>query len=180
LPTAASWLAKTIRQIKNYATDANQKIRSELGPEFDEIREPLNDLRTDWTNLRTWRDPRAVLIHHLRDDPITPHPSSTPIEQQPATTPEPAGSQSTTTSPRAENTHPSTPTQPDIQKATGRAPVPLPHGRIVLAKPDAGLITSDYQKPLPDSAGHGWTFPLTSPDACGWCVLVPGIGSCSG
>jgi hypothetical protein len=27
--------------------------------------------------------------------------------------------------------------------------------RIVLAKADAGLITSDYQKPLPDSVGHG-------------------------
>ncbi len=37
----------------------------------NEIREPLADLRTDWTHLRTWRDPRAALIHHLSDDPIT-------------------------------------------------------------------------------------------------------------
>lgn len=73
LPTAASWLAKTIREIKNYASDANQKIRSELGPEFDEIREPLRDVRTDWADLRSWRDPRAALIRHLDDDPITPH-----------------------------------------------------------------------------------------------------------
>lgn len=78
LPAAASWLANTIRQIKDYATDANHKIRSELGPEFDEIREPLNDLRTDWTDLRTWRDPRAALIHHLRDDPITTNRYSPP------------------------------------------------------------------------------------------------------
>jgi sec-independent protein translocase protein TatB len=73
LPTAASWLAKTLRQIKNYATDANDKLRSELGPDFDEIREPLDDLRIDWADLRSWGDPRAALIHHLRDDPLTPH-----------------------------------------------------------------------------------------------------------
>ena len=72
LPTAASWLAKTIRQIKTYDTDANQRIRSELGPEIDEIREPLKDLHTDWTQLRTWRDAPSALIHHLGDDPIPP------------------------------------------------------------------------------------------------------------
>lgn len=95
LPTAASWLAKTLRRIKNYATDANQQIRSELGPEFDEIRQPLNDLRTDWAELRIWRDPRTPLIHHVGDDPITPHrdpPSSSggwplPPLQRPATPP---------------------------------------------------------------------------------------------
>ena len=31
LPTAATWLARTLRQIRNYANDANQKIRSESG-----------------------------------------------------------------------------------------------------------------------------------------------------
>ena len=35
------------------------------------VREPLNDLTTDWTPRGTWRDPRAALIHHLRDDPVT-------------------------------------------------------------------------------------------------------------
>jgi len=73
LPTAATWLARTLRQIKTYATEANQKIRNELGPEFDEIRAPLDDLRSDLAGLRTWRGPRAPLMHHLPDDPITPH-----------------------------------------------------------------------------------------------------------
>jgi sec-independent protein translocase protein TatB len=73
LPTAATWLARTIRQIKNYANDANQKIRSEIGPEYDEIRAPLNELRSDLAGWRTRRDPRAALLHHLRDDPTTPH-----------------------------------------------------------------------------------------------------------
>lgn len=120
LPAAASWLAKTIRQIKDYATDANHKIRSELGPEFDEIREPLNDLRTDWADLRTWRDPRAALIHHLRDDPITTNRYS---PQQAA-----AGHHSRTSSQPIHdhgsslpwNAHPSTPRQRDTPEATGR------------------------------------------------------------
>ncbi len=73
LPAAATWLARTLRQIKNYANDANQKIRSELGPEFDEIRAPLDDLRSDLAGVRTWRDPRSALINHLRDDPIKPN-----------------------------------------------------------------------------------------------------------
>ncbi|HEX6404968.1 MAG TPA: twin-arginine translocase TatA/TatE family subunit [Pseudonocardiaceae bacterium] len=93
LPAAASWLARTIRLIKNYATDANHQIRSELGPELDDIRQPLNDLRTDWTQLRSWRDPHTAPSHHQRDDSITPDrdPSSSggwPLPpQQPATPP---------------------------------------------------------------------------------------------
>ncbi|MBV8538997.1 MAG: twin-arginine translocase TatA/TatE family subunit [Pseudonocardiales bacterium] len=73
LPTAATWLARTIRQIKNYTNEANQKIRDQLGPEFDEIREPLNDLRSNLGSMRSWRDPRSALLRHLRDDPITPY-----------------------------------------------------------------------------------------------------------
>jgi sec-independent protein translocase protein TatB len=73
LPTAAAWLARTIRQIKTYANDANQTLRNELGPEFDEIRSPLHDLRSDLAGLRTWRDPRAAVRHHLTDDLTTPH-----------------------------------------------------------------------------------------------------------
>ncbi|HZD13675.1 MAG TPA: Sec-independent protein translocase TatB, partial [Pseudonocardiaceae bacterium] len=32
------------------------------------------DLRRDLAGVRTWRDPRSVLIDHLRDDPIKPNP----------------------------------------------------------------------------------------------------------
>jgi sec-independent protein translocase protein TatB len=73
LPTAATWLARTLRQIRNYANDANQKIRSEIGPEYNQIRAPLDELRSDLASLRTWRDPRTALLHHLRDDPAPPH-----------------------------------------------------------------------------------------------------------
>jgi sec-independent protein translocase protein TatB len=74
LPSAAVWLARTLRQIKNYTYDANQKIRRELGPEFDEIRGPLNDLRSELSGLRSWRNPRSALLHHLGDDPVPPFP----------------------------------------------------------------------------------------------------------
>jgi sec-independent protein translocase protein TatB len=45
LPSAAAWLGRTIKQVREYATGAQTKLRDELGPEFDELRKPLNDLR---------------------------------------------------------------------------------------------------------------------------------------
>ena len=85
LPMAASWLAKTIRRIKDFANEANRKLHSELGPEFDEIREPLRGLHTEWTQLQTWLDPRTALIHHLRDESITSdrHPLPTSGDGRP-------------------------------------------------------------------------------------------------
>jgi sec-independent protein translocase protein TatB len=78
LPTVAATLARTIRQIKNYTTQANHQLRRELGPEFDEIRALMNNLRSDLADLQTWQDP-----HH--DPPPTapnptpnPHPANSP------------------------------------------------------------------------------------------------------
>ena len=45
LPSAAAWLARTVRQVREYATGAREQLRSELGPEFDELRQPLEELR---------------------------------------------------------------------------------------------------------------------------------------
>lgn len=45
LPAAAGWLGRTIHQVREYATGARAQLRSELGPEFDELRQPLEDLR---------------------------------------------------------------------------------------------------------------------------------------
>ena len=41
LPEAAAWLGRTVRQVREYATGAREQLRSELGPEFDELRKPL-------------------------------------------------------------------------------------------------------------------------------------------
>ncbi|AUS78228.1 twin-arginine translocase subunit TatB [Actinoalloteichus sp. AHMU CJ021] len=45
LPAAAAWLGNTIRKVRDYASGAREQIRSEMGPEFDELRKPLEDLR---------------------------------------------------------------------------------------------------------------------------------------
>ena len=45
LPSAAAWMGKTMRQVREYATGRADQLRRELGPEFDELRKPLEDLR---------------------------------------------------------------------------------------------------------------------------------------
>jgi sec-independent protein translocase protein TatB len=62
LPGAARWLGRTVRQVREYATGARDQLKSELGPEFDDLREPLEDLR----KLRNF-DPRKVVTQHLLD-----------------------------------------------------------------------------------------------------------------
>ena len=68
LPSAAAWLGRTIRQVREYATGAREQLRSELGPEFDELRQPLEELR----GLRGFHSrglsPRSALTRHLLDD----------------------------------------------------------------------------------------------------------------
>lgn len=45
LPEAAAWAGRAIRQVRQYATGAREQLRSELGPEFDELRKPLEELK---------------------------------------------------------------------------------------------------------------------------------------
>src|SRR5947209_2312963 len=62
LPGAAAWLGKTVRQVRDYATGARDQLKSELGPEFDDLRKPLDDLR----GLRDF-NPRAAITKTLLD-----------------------------------------------------------------------------------------------------------------
>ena len=55
LPEAASWLAKSVRKVRDFATGAKEQLREEMGPEFDQLRKPLEDLR----GLRNF-DPKRV------------------------------------------------------------------------------------------------------------------------
>jgi sec-independent protein translocase protein TatB len=68
LPSAAAWAGRTVRQVRDYANGAREQLRSELGPEFDELRAPLEDLR----GLRGFNPrgftPRSALTRHLFDD----------------------------------------------------------------------------------------------------------------
>lgn len=62
LPEGAAWLGKAVRQVRDYATGAREQIRSEMGPEFDELQKPLNDLR----NVRNF-NPKTAVTKHLLD-----------------------------------------------------------------------------------------------------------------
>jgi sec-independent protein translocase protein TatB len=68
LPSAAAWLGRTVRQVREYANGAREQLRSELGPEFDELRAPLEDLR----GLRGFNprgfNPASAITRHLFDD----------------------------------------------------------------------------------------------------------------
>ncbi|OLL75782.1 Twin-arginine translocation protein TatB [Pseudonocardia sp. Ae168_Ps1] len=70
LPEAARWLGSAVRQVKDYATGAQNHLKKELGPEFDQIRQPLDDLRS----LRSL-NPRRAITRSLfsDDDPVKPN-----------------------------------------------------------------------------------------------------------
>jgi sec-independent protein translocase protein TatB len=71
LPSAAAWVGRTLRQIRDYATGARDQLRHELGPEFDELRKPLEDLR----GLRDFT-PRNAVRRTLWDDvPVAEKPN---------------------------------------------------------------------------------------------------------
>ena len=63
LPDAAKWVGKTIRQVRQYATGARDHLRNEMGPEFDQLQQPLNDLRS----LRNF-NPRTAITRTLFSD----------------------------------------------------------------------------------------------------------------
>jgi len=67
LPSAAAWVGKSVRQVREYATGARDQLRRELGPEFDELRKPLEDLR----GLRDF-NPRNAVRRTLFDDEPAP------------------------------------------------------------------------------------------------------------
>ncbi|HWE90986.1 MAG TPA: Sec-independent protein translocase protein TatB [Pseudonocardiaceae bacterium] len=62
LPGAAAWLGRTVRQMRQYASGAQQQLQKELGPEFDELRKPLQDLQ----QLRNF-DPKRTVTRTLLD-----------------------------------------------------------------------------------------------------------------
>lgn len=67
LPGAIRWTAQSLRQVRDYASGATNQLRSELGPEFDELRKPLdefNELRKPLDELRGM-SPRSMVTKHL-------------------------------------------------------------------------------------------------------------------
>src|SRR5438270_39772 len=70
LPSAAAWLGRAIRRVRQYADDTHNHLRSELGDDYDRFREPLEQLNS----LRRM-DPRRAVTSYLFDDvPAKPLP----------------------------------------------------------------------------------------------------------
>lgn len=67
LPEAAAWLAKSVKKVRDFANGAREQLREEMGPEFDQLRKPLEDLR----GLRNF-DPKRVVTQHLFDGDADP------------------------------------------------------------------------------------------------------------
>ncbi|TQF65540.1 Sec-independent protein translocase subunit TatB [Rhodococcus spelaei] len=62
LPGAVTWVTKSLRQVRDYASGATAQLKDELGPEFEDLRKPLSDLQ----QLRGMT-PRTVITKHLLD-----------------------------------------------------------------------------------------------------------------
>lgn len=82
LPGAVRWVADTVRTVREYAAGARDQLRDEIGPEFEELRKPLEDLRS----IRDL-DPRRAVRRSLFD-PVadgTWSGAATPASPDPAT-----------------------------------------------------------------------------------------------
>jgi sec-independent protein translocase protein TatB len=62
LPGAIKWTFDALRKVREYAGGATAQLREELGPEFDDLRQPLAQLQ----QMRGMT-PRAVIAKHLLD-----------------------------------------------------------------------------------------------------------------
>ena len=83
LPAAAAWLGRTVRQVREYATGARAQLRAELGPEFDELRKPLEDLR----GIRDLNPRRMVTRQLFEDDEVKPNGFPSPKPPSSSTQP---------------------------------------------------------------------------------------------
>ncbi|WP_328359619.1 Sec-independent protein translocase protein TatB [Mycobacterium sp. NBC_00419] len=91
LPDAIRWTSNTLRQARDYISGATSQLRDDLGPEFDDLRQPLSELQ----KLRGMT-PRAALTKHLLDgddswltEAFQP-PTETPSGEKPHSAPPPA------------------------------------------------------------------------------------------
>lgn len=62
LPGAIRWATNAVRQAREYLSGATSQLREDLGPEFEDLRQPLSELQ----KLRGMT-PRAALTKHLLD-----------------------------------------------------------------------------------------------------------------
>ncbi len=64
LPEAMTWTMTALRQVREYATGATQQLKDEMGTDFEEFREPLEQLQ----KLRGMTPASIVTKHLLNGD----------------------------------------------------------------------------------------------------------------
>lgn len=62
LPEAIRWTSSTIRQARSYLSGATRELREEFGSEFEDLREPFDELQ----KLRGM-SPKTAITKHLLD-----------------------------------------------------------------------------------------------------------------
>lgn len=62
LPGAIRWSASALKQAREYLSGATSQLREDLGPEFEDLRQPLSELQ----KFRGMT-PRAAITKHLLD-----------------------------------------------------------------------------------------------------------------
>jgi sec-independent protein translocase protein TatB len=100
LPEAIRWTSSTIKQARNYLSGATRELREEFGPEFEDLREPFDELQ----KLRGM-SPKTAITKHLLDgddsyltgdfDKPAVKPQSAPQPPAPAIGPAPFDSDAT-------------------------------------------------------------------------------------
>jgi sec-independent protein translocase protein TatB len=79
LPHAAAGLGCSIRKMREFADGAGAQLRREIGPELDQLHQPLQQLR----GLRD-RDPKRAVMRYLFDDELPQVPNlSSPADIEP-------------------------------------------------------------------------------------------------
>lgn len=87
LPQYAAQLARLVRTLRDFANGARDRMREEMGPEFDEV---------DWRKLDPRQyDPRRIIREALLDDPAATKPVSPGGPQSASTEDAPAAPRET-------------------------------------------------------------------------------------
>jgi sec-independent protein translocase protein TatB len=77
LPGYAAQLARLVKTLRGFADGAKERMREEMGPEFDEV---------DWRKLDPRQyDPRRIIREALVDDVVPPAKPVAPGGPRPAT-----------------------------------------------------------------------------------------------
>ncbi|GAA1995110.1 twin-arginine translocase TatA/TatE family subunit [Amycolatopsis minnesotensis] len=73
LPGAAEWAGRAIRRTRAMLAQARDEVANDLGADFDELREPLQDLADLCTTGQ-----RAVLNRYLNEPEVPPRRARAP------------------------------------------------------------------------------------------------------